>query len=176
MITPLPADDYETPIEEFPGYLGMEWDREFRPGPELVGLDTELWKTYIGMLVEENFSRTLTLHLPTGIIKVSVNPHEWLAHVLDQLPAFNVYVDRDPPDAGPAAGIGYIFTLAGESSIDDVRVMIRALSEAIRRDLREIKPGLDDIPRRKLMQLKTRRCELSRLPSTSLSLLVGSLT
>jgi hypothetical protein len=39
-------DDYETPIEEWPGYLGHTWDQELFSGPELRELAQFDWDTY----------------------------------------------------------------------------------------------------------------------------------
>lgn len=139
MITRFPSDDYETPIEEFPGYLGMEWDREYCPGPEMQELDEALWREYGGELMDKNISRELQLHLPTGAIVVRVDPDDCLAHLLDQLSAFTVYEDRGPSDAGPASGMGYIYTLAKSATMADVHFSVKTLARAIRTDLAAVR-------------------------------------
>jgi hypothetical protein len=53
----LESDDYETPVEEFPGYVGHTWDGEFFPGPELEALSSFDWDAYRELIDETNRPR-----------------------------------------------------------------------------------------------------------------------
>jgi hypothetical protein len=140
MMRPFPSDDYETPIEEYPGFLAVEWDESplSTDTKELLDFWRETWSVYAETLVDEGLERDLVVHLPIGPIPIHVPADNKLALVLDQLPAFDVYLDRGPPDAAPASGSGYVIFLADKASMGEVKSTIAAVSEAIHTDYKEL--------------------------------------
>lgn len=54
-------DDYETAIEEYPGYLGSTWDGELAPGPHLAGIGAAGWITEFFMATDLDIYRTAKL-------------------------------------------------------------------------------------------------------------------
>ena len=102
----LVSDDYETPVEEFPGYVGHTWDGEFFPGPELEALSSFDWDAYRELIDETNRPRQLGMALAGGTLEVSINAYDGIASLLDQCPSVEVWLDAGPPDAGPASGSG----------------------------------------------------------------------
>ena len=133
MIRPFPSDDYETPIEEYPGYLAVEWDESdlLTDTPELLEFWREMWCAYSEILVDEDLERDIVVQLPSGPTQVHISADTKLAPVLDQLPNFDVYFDSGPDDAGPASGSGYVICLGDGASMEDVKRAIAALADAV---------------------------------------------
>jgi hypothetical protein len=144
MIRPLPTDDYETAIEEYPGYLALELDEcdLSTDTPELLDFWRGIWSAYSETLVDEYLERDLIVHLPSGPSSVHITADTKLAPVLDQLPTFDVYFASGPVDAGPASGGGYVICLAHKASMADVKSTIAALAVAIRADDKAVRDQL----------------------------------
>src|SRR4051794_28294038 len=105
-------EDYETPIEYYPGFIGYTWDGEFFPGEALTALSSFDWNGYSELVEEAGGSRQITVHLPRGPLTIKFEAYDDIAYMLDQFPSVKVYRDNGPPDAGPASGAGYIFLTA----------------------------------------------------------------
>ena len=134
-------DDYETAIEEYPGYLGLTWDGEFSLGPEMSSLSNFDWGTYWELVEESDGPRQLHVDLRPGSIEIKFEAYDDLAVILDFLPSLTVYRDNGPPDAGPASGTGYIFFLADNANLDDLVESVTALAKALENDLSELAGG-----------------------------------
>ena len=134
---PYPSDDYETPIEELPGYLGYTWDGEFVTGSELQCVKDFDWGSFAELL-EEAGDLTLAVEISGADVPVIVRPYGDLAFILDQLPTITVFRDLGPPDAGPASGSGYIFTMKDGVSTSAVVDSAAALRAGLDRMLAEL--------------------------------------
>jgi hypothetical protein len=126
-------DDYERPIESYPGYLGHFYDGTFSPGLELKPLDDFDFRKYSGIVDENGGVRRLSLVLNFGTVPILFNAYDDIGHTLDQLPTIKVYLDNGPPDAGPASGgIILFFTAAGftEQAVEQSIIALVRLLEA----------------------------------------------
>ena len=59
-------DDYEKPIEEYPGYLGLTWDGTFMAGEDLrplKGFDLQRYSE----LVDQHGAAALRTHAANGL-------------------------------------------------------------------------------------------------------------
>jgi hypothetical protein len=130
------SDDYETPLEEYPGYLGLTWDGEFNAADEALRPLGEFdLQRYSELVDEHGITRHLKIDLPSGSISVVFDAYNDFAHILDQLPTIKVYRDNGPPDAGPASGAGYLFFIADGVSYFDLKESIAVLVAALKSDL-----------------------------------------
>ena len=142
-----PYDD-ETQVEDYPGFLALEWDESpfSADSKELLDFWTGTWSPYNQTLVDEGLERDLVVHLASGPTRVHVEPGHKLALVLDQLPAFDVAYDPGPPDAGPASGSGYVTFISDKASMEDVKSTIEALADAIRSDHKAVRDQICSEP------------------------------
>jgi hypothetical protein len=140
MIKPLPSMDDETPIEEFPGFISLDWDEPdlSTDMPELFDFWNDVWSPYAQTVADEYLERTLLVNLPKGSASIHIDANSKLAPVLAQLPVFDVYFDSGPEDAGPASGSGYVICLADGASTYDVKLTFAALADSIRSDEKAI--------------------------------------
>jgi hypothetical protein len=133
-VKPFDNDDYETPIEEYPGYIGYSWDRNFVPGPELIALQDFDWNTYSEWIDEAGGSRTIKVALEGEVLTLTFDRYDDIAHLLDQLPAVEVYKDDGPPDQGPAGGSGFVFVLKDDATLKELSEQITALRRSLDAD------------------------------------------
>jgi hypothetical protein len=131
------SDDYDTQLEDTPGYLGMSWDGEFFPGPELKPLAGFDWSTYCELAQYADAARSLTVELRSGPVTVEFGSSDNVAYLLDVLPSLCVYRDLGPSD-GFAAGSGYIFLLGEGATLKDLEADLGALIAALEEDLAEL--------------------------------------
>jgi hypothetical protein len=89
---------------------------------------------YSELVDEHGGERRLNIALPSGKITILFHVHDSIAHILDQLPTVNVYLDNEPPDAGPASGGTCVFFIAAGVTDADVEVSIAALTTALKSD------------------------------------------
>jgi hypothetical protein len=132
-----PFVNREQPIEEYPGYIGMTWDGEFYPGPELKDLNRFDWQSYFELVDDKQ--RKLSVGLASGMVEIIFEPYDDMAVFMDQLPTVTVYFDPGPPDGGPASGDGYVFFLADGATRAMLQADIDALLTALRLDHASLK-------------------------------------
>jgi hypothetical protein len=128
---PFDNADYETPIEEYPGYIGYSWDGAFIPGPELTVLQNFDWSTYSERVDEAGGSRTIKVALEGEVLNLTYEAYDDPAYLLDQLPAVEVYKDDGPPDQGPAGGSGFVFVLKDDYTLEELSKQIAALRQSL---------------------------------------------
>jgi hypothetical protein len=133
-----PIDD-DTPIEEYPGFVGSTWDGRFYPAPELKVLESFDWLAYQELLEDYGRPRRLVLRGLPQPIECEIEPDDDLAYLLDQIPSLQVKVDKGPPDGGPASGSGYNFNIADEVSYEQFAREMASLRDALDTDLRELR-------------------------------------
>jgi hypothetical protein len=124
--------DYETPVEETPGYLGhlfdefIVFDEGLKP---LAGFD---FRRYAGLADElDALNRQLAIDFGDGPRVVSFDAYS-IHEIVASIPFVDAIYDC-PPDQGPAAGAGHIFLLNGEWPIDavtDAAIALRAALDA----------------------------------------------
>jgi hypothetical protein len=102
-------DDYETPIEEYTGYLGLTFDGTFSAETPLQPLTSIDLRKYSELVDEHGGERRLNIALPSGKIAILFRAYDSIAHILDQLPTVKGYLDNGPPNAGPASGGTCVF-------------------------------------------------------------------
>jgi hypothetical protein len=133
----LDPDERETPIEEYPGFVGLTWDGEFFPGPEMKALKGFPWRAYWELIDECDQTRVLVVNLALPIELKIARKHSELAHLLDQMPSIEVRSDSNP-DGGPASGSGFVFFLADGVSTEQLVREITLLRGALDKDLQQL--------------------------------------
>src|SRR5438045_1402522 len=95
--------DYETPVEETPGYIGYVFDREFTAGEGLAPLQDFDWSKYTLMAVElDKTARNLVIQV--GVNKLEINTDaSSIEGLVGALPSVVAVFDC-PPSQGPAGG------------------------------------------------------------------------
>jgi hypothetical protein len=137
-------DDYERPIETYPGYLGLTYDGDFLAQPELLPLKEFDLRTYSELVDEHGGTRQVKLRLPTGPITIQFNAYDDISNILDQLPTVKVYLDNGPPDAGPASGGTCLFFIADDVGEFELKTSIAALATALKSDLCALEANVRD--------------------------------
>ncbi|MHC2582668.1 hypothetical protein ACVI1J_005157 [Bradyrhizobium diazoefficiens] len=131
-----PIDD-ETPIEEYPGYIGHAWDWDFYPGPELEVLASFELQEYLERF-RSGEKRELTLReLPEVFTCEALEFSSW-SQLLDQLPSVTAGYDEGPSDAGPASGTGHVFFISEGVTTERLINEVTALRRALDDDFQEI--------------------------------------
>ena len=132
-------DDDETPIEEYPGYLGLTFDGSFQGQSELAPLLGFDFHKYSELVDDHGGERRLTVVLPTGPTTILFNAYDDVAQILDQLPTVTVRIDYGPPNAGPASGGICVFFIADGVSKTQLKASIAVLAETLKSDLSTLK-------------------------------------
>lgn len=126
------SEDYETPIEEYPGILGCTWDGELTViDPVLEALQSFDLLKYSELLDEREGPREVFVRFGGEDRKLTIEAYADLAWILDQVPSVEVFRDEGPPDGGPASGSGYLFFLKEGHSYHQLTSDIRALCAAL---------------------------------------------
>lgn len=131
-------DDYERPIESYPGYLGLWFDGSFSAETELKPLQNFDFRKYGELIEEHGEERQLKVLIASGVIGITVRAYDGIVELLDQLPTVTVYLDNGPPDAGPASGGTYVFFVTEGVSEADLRQSIEGLAVALRADFNSL--------------------------------------
>jgi hypothetical protein len=127
-------DDRETPMEDYPGYLGYSYDGDFHAETELAPLSDFDFRKYSELVDECGGERRLNVVLPSGPITILFNAYDDIANILDQLPTVNVRLDNSPDDS-PASGSLCVFFIADGVSETELTVSVSALAETLKSDL-----------------------------------------
>jgi hypothetical protein len=130
-------DDYETPIENYPGYLGLCLEGTFMPDVDLKELEGFDFRHYARLL--EDFGQDRTIHVAFGATTHTIVFEWWsypsVTEILDKLPTVKVLSDNGPPNAGPGCGGAVVFFQAEGTSNEDLAESISALRRALDADL-----------------------------------------
>jgi hypothetical protein len=133
-------DDYETPIEDYPGYLGLSCDGTFLCGTELKPLESD-FSEYSELVDESGGERRLSIALPSGDVAISFSAYDDIAETLDQLPTVRVNLHNDPAGAGPASSVVYSFFIEDGVSQTELEPGVAALVAALKSDLTALETG-----------------------------------
>jgi len=128
------TDDYETPIEEYPGFLGYTWDGQFFPGPELKTMEEFDWQGYWELFDDDETPREINILGLSQPAICTISAYSDLAYLFDQMKSIKVMRDEGPVDCGPASGSGYVFFIADDFNVEQLRREITALREALEAD------------------------------------------
>jgi hypothetical protein len=136
--------DYETPVQETPGYLGLIWDDfiEFEEG--LKPLENFEFKEYAALAEDVDvYERQLDIDFGDGSKVISFNAYS-IHEIVASIPFVAANYDC-PPDQGPASGSGYIFILDHDHTIAETAAaakILRLVLDADLLSLRKISEGL----------------------------------
>jgi len=129
------AMDYEVPIEEYPGYLGCEIEREVSFIRELAFLEGA-WMDFQSAYLSGGMEPTTikVTGADVGVTHILVNEENcWvLAQLLDQIPGFEVLIDDGPSDASPAAGRTFVFALSPHWTLSSLLGVAQGLEIAFK--------------------------------------------
>ena len=136
--------DRETPIEEYPGYIGTYFDYDFFGAPEaaLKPLETFDFQKYRELVEQHGDERELKLDLASGTHNIAIDDDVDVVTLLDKLPTVTVYLDNGPPDAGPASGPIHLFFVADGVSEAELDASINALAQALKSDLASLESSI----------------------------------
>jgi hypothetical protein len=133
--------DEDTGIEEYPGYIGMTWDRDLYMSDKFKLFEKFDWANYNDLLSELGDSRQITYSVSGQKFTVDYNQEEDLAYLIDQLSTVEAYYDSGPADGGPASGAGFIFFVVSNSTLEKALIEVSALTSALENDLRLLRNG-----------------------------------
>ena len=140
VINAFDSDDYETSIEDFPGYVGHTWDGELFPGPALEALENFDWYRYEGLVSASGQPRRLVLTISEGPRVLLVKPEDGIHDLLEQHPSIQVWCDE------PAAGLGFFFTILDRANGEQLTLEIAALKSILEHDHLALKRSIAEPP------------------------------
>ena len=137
-------DDYETPVEETPGYVGHIFD-------DFIGFDEGLQPlegfnfSLYGMMADELDcpDRQLEVDFGDGSTSISFEAFS-LNEIVGSIPSVDAIYDC-PPNQGPAGGSGYIFVLRDGCTVEESIVAAKSLRSALDSDFRVVQAAYEKI-------------------------------
>lgn len=134
--------DYETPVEETPGYLGHLWDEFIVFDEGLKPLEGFDFRRYGGVADEVNaLNRKLEIDFGDGPKIISFDAYS-IHEIIGSIPFVAAIYDC-PPDQGPAAGAGYIFVIDDGYTLAEATAAARILRSALDADLLALQTEFD---------------------------------
>ena len=128
-----PDWDYETPVEEIPGYVGLIFDGVLELSDGLLPLKGFDFVLYSIMADELNeLTRHLEIDFGSGATLVKFETCA-VNEIVGSIPSVDAIYDF-PPNQGPGAGSGYMFLLADGFTIEETRKAAAILRTAIDAD------------------------------------------
>jgi hypothetical protein len=130
--------DWETPLEDIPGYVGIVFDDliEFSEGlMPLIGFDFCLY----GRMADELdvLKRYILVDFGLGPSNISFEAHS-IQEIISCIPCVASFYDC-PPNQGPGSGSGYIFLLNEGSALTQAKGEAQALRNALDEDFEILK-------------------------------------
>ena len=128
-----PDWDYETPVEEIPGYVGLIFDGFLELSDGLLPLKGFDFVLY-GIMADEldELTRHLEIDFGSGVTSVSFEARA-VNEIVSSIPSVDAIYDC-PPNQGRAAGSGYMFLLADGFTIEETTKAAAILRTAIDAD------------------------------------------
>lgn len=132
--------DFETPIEETPGYVGhifddyIDFSDSLKP---LIGFDFRLY----GQMADELGAMDRCLEIDFGGGPASIGFSAYSIHeVVSAIPSVDAIYDC-PPNQGPAGGSGHIFLLQDGATLEEALVCAQILRAALDKDFQSLEIG-----------------------------------
>ena len=136
--------DTERPLEEqVVGYLGSTWDGDIAEyKPPISSLCNFDFTEYFSLMDELEVSeRTLECKFAKKRIKLHIEAYQEIHSIIDLLPSVDCMYDC-PPDQGPAAGSGYIFSIGTNWHSRYVKKQAEKLTKSLSDDMCKMKVEL----------------------------------
>ena len=129
--------DYETPVEETPGYVGHIFDDfiDFSDGLKpLIGFDFQLY----GQMADElgDLDRCLEVDFGNGLASVCFSAYA-VHEIVSAIRCIDAIYDC-PPNQGPAGGSGHIFLLQDGAALSEATACAHVLRAALDKDFQSL--------------------------------------
>jgi hypothetical protein len=145
----LDSDDHETPIEDYPGFIGMTMDYDFLPKEQLRWLNNINWHRYTNLREWAPDDHTIEVVFRKGPRRIRSSLNDSVVELLDQVP--RVKVLHDPGCYSPGSATIYVFCIADDASQEELEHDVVALEAALQSDFRTLEAQygqeLDEIMR-----------------------------
>ena len=132
----LDSDDHETPIENYPGFIGMTMDYDFLPQEQLRCLNNINWHRYTDLREWAQNDHTVEVVFRKGPRRIRSPLGYPVVELLDQVPSVKVL--HDPGCYSPGSATIYVFCIADDASQEELEHDIVALEAALQSDLRTL--------------------------------------
>ena len=138
-----PFDTEKSLAEQVIGYLGCTWDGEIAEyEPPISSLCNFDFTEYFSLMDELELSeRTVECKFARKRISMTIEACQEIHSIIDLLPAVDCMYDC-PPDQGPAAGSGYIFSIGTNWHRRYVKKQAEKLTQALTDDMFKMKAEL----------------------------------
>lgn len=134
--------DYDTPVEETPGYLGHRFDEFIVFDEVLRPLEGFDFPEYASLADElDALQRRLEIDFGDGPTVISFDAYA-IHEIVASIPSVDAIYDC-PPDQGPAGGSGHIFVFNGVQTLVEVTVAAKALRSVLNSDLTALQAECD---------------------------------
>jgi hypothetical protein len=134
--------DYETPVEETPGYLGHLYDEFIVFDEGLKPLEGFDFRRYAGLADElDALNRQLEINFGDGPKVISFDAYS-IHEIVASIPFVDAIYDC-PPDQGPAAGAGHIFVIDDGHTLDEATTAAKILRSALDADFVALQTEFD---------------------------------
>lgn len=134
--------DYETPVEETPGYLGHLWDEFIVFDEGLKPLEGFDFRRYAGLADEvDALNRKFEIDFGDGPKVISFDAYS-IHEIVGSIPFVDAIYDC-PPDQGPAAGAGHIFVIDEGYTLAEATAAAMILRSALDADFLRLQTEFD---------------------------------
>jgi hypothetical protein len=134
--------DYETPVEETPGYIGHKFDEFIVFDEGLQPLEGFDFRRYAGLADElDALNRQLEIDFGDGPKVISFDAYS-IHEIVASIPFVDAIYDC-PPDQGPAAGAGHIFVIEEGHTLAEATTAAKILRTGLDADLVALQAEFD---------------------------------
>ncbi len=134
--------DYETPVEETPGYIGHQFDEFIVFDEGLKPLEGFDFRQYAGLADElDALQRQLEIDFGDGPKVISFDAYA-IHEIVASIPSVDAIYDC-PPDQGPAGGAGHVFVFNGAQTLAEITIAAKALRSVLNSDLSALQAECD---------------------------------
>jgi hypothetical protein len=134
------GDDDELPWDEYPGYIGMEYDRECSLPEEWKFAEDFDWGEYTELLEElpNSGHRIIRVEADAESFELEVDTNDaCLAYLLPQIPGIvALYMGEDH---SLCPGVGHAFLLEEGRGLSEVTRALRSTIEALSKDMQKLR-------------------------------------
>jgi hypothetical protein len=130
--------DEETNIVDYPGYVGMTWDRELSMSSEFKEFEKFNWDKYSELVEELSDIRYISYQFRNKTNEIRYEAYQDIGLIIDELITVESHWDDGSYNGGIASGNGYFFFLRSGYNLNDAVKEINALTAALKKDLDSI--------------------------------------